>query len=103
MNIPGLRRRRRRAPRGAIAGAASRLPRKPAMSQSRFAFPPGVAFQPLGDDQDGVMMSLSSGFLYRCNRTACFVLAAISEGKSVDEASAELSQKFGVEQSRVRQ
>ena len=71
------------------------------MNQSRFSFPPGVAFQPLGDDQDGVMMSLSSGYLYRCNRTACFVLAAISEGKSVDEASNELSQIFGVESSRI--
>jgi hypothetical protein len=103
MNVPGLRRRSRRAPRGANGGAASRLARKPAMNQSRFSFPPGVAFQPLGDDQDGVMMSLSSGYLYRCNRTACFVLAAISEGKSVDEATNELSQIFGVESSRVRE
>ena len=72
------------------------------MSQSRLAFPPGVAFQHLGDDQDGVMMSLSSGYLYRCNRTASVVLAAISAGKSVDDAVAELSAKFSVEADVVR-
>lgn len=72
------------------------------MSQSRFSFPPGVAFQQLGDDQDGVMMSLSTGYLYRCNRTASVVLAAISEGKSIDDAVNSLSAQFGVHAERVR-
>lgn len=72
------------------------------MSQSTYKFPPGVAFQQLGDDQDGVMMSLSTGYLYRCNRTASVVLAAISAGKPIEDAVAELSQRFGVHAERVR-
>ena len=72
------------------------------MSQSSYSFPPGVAFQQLGDDQDGVMMSLANGYLYRCNRTASVVLAAISAGKPLEDAVAELSQRFGVHAERVR-
>jgi hypothetical protein len=72
------------------------------MAARRLKFPTGVAFQSMGDDQDGVMMSLSNGYLYRCNRTACVVLAAIGAGKSIDEAVAELSEKFGVDAALVR-
>ncbi len=72
------------------------------MSQCRLTFPPGVAFQQLGEDQDGVMMSLSSGYLYRCNRTASVVLAAIAAGKTLDEATAALSQQFGVAEEQVQ-
>jgi hypothetical protein len=72
------------------------------MAQSRFTFPPGVAFQNLGDDQDGVMMSLTSGYLYRCNRTASVVLAAISAGKPIEDAVATLSERFGVDAQQVR-
>jgi hypothetical protein len=72
------------------------------MSQSSYSFPPGVAFQQLGDDQDGVMMSLASGYLYRCNRTATVVLAAISAGKPIEDAVTELSQRFGIHTERVR-
>ena len=66
-------------------------------SSPRYAFPSGVAFQRLGDDQDGMMMSLSSGFLYRCNRTACVVLEAISNGHSLQEAGDALCRQFGVD------
>jgi hypothetical protein len=72
------------------------------MSSSRFAFPPGVAFQQLGDDQDGVMMSLATGYLYRCNRTASVVLAAIAAGDSLDDAVQSLSQHYGVDMQRIR-
>ena len=69
---------------------------------SRFSFPSGVAFQQLGDDQDGVMMSLASGYLYRCNRTASVVLAAIAEGRSLEEAVQELSRQYDVHPERIR-
>jgi hypothetical protein len=72
------------------------------MSLQRYEFPSGVAFQRLGDDQDGVMMSLSSGFLYRCNRTACVVLEAISRGQTPEQASDELCRQFGVDADRAR-
>ncbi len=69
---------------------------------ARYSFPSGVAFQRLGDDQDGVMMSLTSGYLYRCNRTACVVLECISNGQSLDEAGQELCRQFGVDAERAR-
>jgi len=73
------------------------------MFATRLKFPPGVAFQQLGDDQDGVMMSLASGYLYRCNRTASVVLAAIAEGKSVEDATDQLAKTFGVDAERAVQ
>jgi hypothetical protein len=60
----------------------------------RYEFPPGVAFQTLGVDQDGVMMSLASGYLYRCNRTAAVVLASLAAGKTLEEAAHELAATF---------
>ncbi len=40
------------------------------------------------------MMSLASGYLYRCNRTAAVVLAALAAGKTLDEAAQELAAQF---------
>ncbi len=71
-------------------------------SSPRYSFPSGVAFQRLGEDQDGVMMSLSSGFLYRCNRTACVVLEAIANGQTLDEAGDALCREFGVDAERAK-
>ena len=65
--------------------------------ENQFNFPSGVAFQQLGDDQDAVMMSLSSGYLYRCNSTATAVLAAIAAGKSDLEAAKELVELFDID------
>ena len=71
------------------------------MLADRYEFPPGVAFQQLGDDQDGVMLSLSSGYLYRCNRTASVVLSALAAGKSLQEAAEELAAAFEVPSQRA--
>lgn len=66
------------------------------------SFPPGVAFQQLGEDQDSVMMSLVSGYLYRCNPTASVLLAAISSGKSLEEAVIELASEFEIDLDTAR-
>lgn len=73
-----------------------------AILHKRFEFPSGVAFQTMGEDQDGVMMSLATGYLYRCNRTASVVLSALAEGKSVDEAAQELTKRFNAPAEQAR-
>lgn len=62
-----------------------------------FKFPPGVAFQQFADTNEGVMMSLASGYLYRCNPAACTVLAAIADGQSLAEAAHRLCNQFGID------
>jgi hypothetical protein len=66
------------------------------VTHQRLQFPSGVAFQSLGADQDAVMMSLSSGFLYRCNASATVVLTAIASGCSVAEATQKLAEEFSI-------
>ncbi len=66
------------------------------VSNRRLQFSSGVAFQSLGVDQDAVMMSLSSGYLYRCNGTATVVLSAIASGCSVAEATQKLAEEFSI-------
>ena len=72
------------------------------LATQRFTFPSGVAFQRMGEEQDGVMMSLASGYLYRCNRTASLVLAALAAGQTVEEAAADLSRHYGIPVERAQ-
>ncbi len=66
-------------------------------SNACISFPAGVAFQPLGVDQDGVMLSVSTGFIYRCNRTATIALSELIAGKSKPEAARAVMEEFDVD------
>ena len=73
-----------------------------AIVHQHYEFPSGVAFQTMGDEQDGVMMSLGTGYLYRCNRTASVVLSALAAGKSIDEAAQKLATEFNAPMGQAR-
>lgn len=62
----------------------------------RYHFPEGVCFQSLGDSGDGVLLSMQSGQLYRCNPTAAHFLSAVNRGQSYDAAIAEILAMFDV-------
>jgi len=51
----------------------------------RIQLAPGVNFQSLGDGEDGVLLCLQSGYLFRCNHTAIAILDTLGERPTRDE------------------
>lgn len=62
----------------------------------------GVNYQPLGDDEDGVILSLESGSLYRCNQTAITLLDLLRTCPTVDGLLAEFADRFAIDIDRAR-
>ena len=54
------------------------------LAGSRLRLAEGVNYQPLGDGEDGVILSLGSGFLYRCNHTAIAILDMLRDRPTVE-------------------
>ena len=55
-----------------------------------------VYFQSLGASHDGVLLSMQTGQLYRCNPTATEFLAAVQTGKSCRESTSVVVDAFDV-------
>ena len=62
----------------------------------------GVNYQSLGDEEDGVILSLASGYLYRCNHTAVAILALLPTCPALDELVEEFASRFGLDPERAR-
>jgi len=62
----------------------------------------GVNYQPLGDDEDGVILSLESGSLYRCNHTAITLLDLLHTCPTVEGLVAEFADRFAIDIERAR-
>jgi hypothetical protein len=56
----------------------------------------GVEFQSLGHDEDGVLLSLTNGYLYRCNHTASILLAGIEMRSTLAQIISHLCREFGI-------
>lgn len=69
---------------------------------SRLKLAEGVNYQPLGDGEDGVILSLSSGFLYRCNHTAIAILDMLQERPTVDALLDGFAGRFAIDADRAR-
>jgi len=63
----------------------------------RFALAEGVTFQPMGEDEDTVVLSLSQGQLFTCNGTATDFLVAMQDGLTLAEAADRLVETYGIE------
>lgn len=63
----------------------------------RFALAEGVTFQPMGDDEDTVVLSLSQGQLFTCNGTATEFLVAVQDGLTLGQAADRLVEAYGIE------
>lgn len=61
-----------------------------------------VNYQPMGDGEDGVILSLSSGYLYRCNCTAIAVLDMLQGSPTVDTLLAEFAARFAIDADQAR-
>ena len=66
------------------------------MPGSRYRLAEGVTFQPMGEGEDTVVLSLGAGQLYSCNDTATVLLQAIEQGGGLAEAAERLSAEFAV-------
>lgn len=73
-----------------------------APGNARLRLADGVNYQPLGDGEDGVMLSLASGCLYRCNHTAIAILDMLQARPTVDRLLAEFANRFAIDAERAR-
>ena len=62
----------------------------------RLALSDDVAHQSLGDDQDTVVLSLKSGYLYTCNETTERFLKALDGRRTLGEVVALLEAEYDV-------
>jgi hypothetical protein len=62
--------------------------------EERIKLADGVNYQSFGADEDGVMLSLQSGYLYRCNPAAVQLLDRLRAGASLSEQAREDAWSF---------
>lgn len=62
----------------------------------------GVNYQSLGDHEDGVLLSMSSGYLYRCNHTALEILNSLKGRPTYSELLSRFATRFGLEDAQAR-
>lgn len=71
------------------------------LAGARLRLAAGVNYQTLGDDEDGVILSLGSGFLYRCNHTAIAILDMLREHPTVDALLDGFAGRFAIDAARA--
>jgi hypothetical protein len=62
-----------------------------------------VTFQSLGADQDTVLLSLTTGYLYTCNQTTAALLQAIDGQRNLGQIVDEMLQHFEVSREKLYQ
>ena len=77
--------------RGAIDPPSNEGLEKTMEQGERLQLAPGVNFQSLGDGEDGVLLCLQSGYLFRCNHTAIAILDTLSQRPTPDELVARFA------------
>ena len=61
-----------------------------------------VTFQSMGDGQETVLLSLSSGYLYTCNDTTESFLRALDGQATVGQILTDLAEQYDVSLDRLR-
>jgi hypothetical protein len=72
-------------------------------SDTQVQLAPGVHYQSLGDGEDGVLLSMESGYLYRCNHTAVALLDALSDKPTLGELVARVANRYGQSDGTVQE
>ena len=62
----------------------------------------GVNYQALGDSEDGVLLSMSSGYLYRCNGSALQILDLVKDRPTYAMLLARFTQRFELDEAQAR-
>jgi len=71
------------------------------MASPRLQLAPGVNFQSLGDGEDGVVLSMGSGYLFRCNHTAVAILEQLHDQPTLVELEKRLASHFGLSEEQA--
>ncbi len=61
-----------------------------------------VTFQGLGDGQETVILSLSSGYLYTCNDTTAAFLSAVDGRRTVAQIIDQLLEQYDVDRQKLK-
>jgi hypothetical protein len=69
---------------------------------ARLQLAPGVNYQSLGEGEDGVLLSLQSGYLYRCNHTAISLLDLLRDRPTRDELLTDFASRYGLQREQAR-
>jgi len=71
------------------------------LDHERLELAVGVNYQSLGNNEDGVLLSMASGFLFRCNGTAVHVLDAVRDRPTFSELRARFAEHFGLHEDQA--
>jgi hypothetical protein len=72
------------------------------MAHEQFILSEGVSYQSFGGEEDGVMLSMQSGYLYRCNSTAINMLDRLQNGATLGDLSSLLQVEFELAEYQAR-
>ena len=72
------------------------------MVHEQFILSEGVSYQSFGGDEDGVMLSMQSGYLYRCNSTAIDMLNRLQTGATLGDLQSLLQAEFELAEGQAR-
>jgi hypothetical protein len=61
-----------------------------------------VSFQSFGDDEDGVLLSLHSGYLYACNASALAFLENLDGQRTFTQVVDWFADRFAIDRDRAR-
>ena len=71
-------------------------------NQTRLALAADVSYQSFGDAEDGVILSLNSGYLYACNTTALAFLEIIDGQRTFGQVVGQFANRFAIDGDRAR-
>ncbi|MEY4565994.1 MAG: hypothetical protein RLY14_964 [Planctomycetota bacterium] len=61
----------------------------------------GVTFQSFGEDRDGIILSMQSGYLYRCNSSAVELLPILQNRPTYRELQDHVISVYGIDQQQA--
>jgi hypothetical protein len=71
-------------------------------SDSRLRVAEGVNYQAMGDGEDGVILSLKSGCLYRCNHTAITLLDMLQDRPTLAALVDDFAGRYAIDAKQAR-
>jgi hypothetical protein len=66
------------------------------METVRFRLADGINYQSFGDGEEGILLSLNSGYLYSCNAVAAMFLEGVEDENSIATIAGRLVDNFEV-------
>jgi hypothetical protein len=71
-------------------------------SDTRFQLAADVSYQSFGDEEEGVVLSLNSGYLYGCNTSALAFLESLDGQRTFGQVVGRFANRFAIDSDRAR-